>query len=502
MDDTTNTHSAARRGLTRAAWVLIAVAVGLGLAARLWAIAVAPQTAYLYDHLSNMGWGTYAVEHGPWRMYDLPAGQPLVVRKQAQRSGEFRNTIGFNAHACNYPPLSVYFFWIQGLIWHGLDSEIVTLQPPVSSRVIDTRVSRLADAFPGIVFDFFLAWGVMCLVRQLHGTRRSPILESIAFSITILAPPIFLDSAFWNQADSWIACMLVWTLVHLMRGRLILSGVLFGLALVTKPQAVLFGPVLVYVFFSLRFMNGGTWRRALELWKPAVVAVLVALFIATPFMIADAGRDSNPDGAWRWFKRSYIGTLGAESYQRTTLNAFNFWWLDKLSQGMPPTELSRQREFFQKSESPNKKLLGLRKGTLGKLMLGLSIVGAWLLCGRKWRWERVSWPVCGFLVMLAAFALPISVHERYVYYCIPFLIALACWEKKWIVPLLALLAVGTFEMTSYRWVSPPKLYGPDDWARTFSALLAVLTVLSLVYSYLVLFPRALVDDGGGKGGIR
>lgn len=486
---------------SRAFWHVILISLALGIVARIVAVLVAPQTSYLPDHISNMGWSTYAVQHGPWSVYDLPKNQPLVARV-LDCNGQLGQTVRLNAHACNYPPLSVYLFWFQGLVWHALDDEIVTLQPsprlrqnfnltqPVSSRVVDTRASRFADALPGILFDFLLAWGVALLVRTLRPERRRRMLEALAFAITILAPPIFLDSAFWNQADSWITCLLVWCLVFLMRQRLIAVGLIYGVAIMTKPQAVLFAPVFVYVFFALRFVPGGTWRRALELWKTGVVALVVVAFVAAPFMIADARSEANPDGAFRWFKRSYLGTLGAESYQRTTLNAFNVWWLDLLSQGSPPTDRVGQQAFFRKLYSPDETLLGLRKGLLGKLLLGAGVVLAWLLCARKWRWAPRSWPACTFVILLAAFTLPISVHERYIYYCVPFLIALAVYEKKWILPLIGLLLVGTFEMTSFGWASLQNIYAPGSTARGASGFLAVLTVLSLLYAYIVLIPRA------------
>lgn len=486
---------------SRLQWLLILIALAVGIAARIVAVLIAPQTSYLPDHISNMGWSTYAVQHGPWRIYELPANQPLVVRMRDGRTGRVGETVGLNAHACNYPPLSIYLFWLQGAVWHALDNNPITQRPspyivrnfgvtdPVTSRVVDTRASRFADALPGIVFDFLLAWGVAGLVRALRPRRRSATLEVLAFAITILAPPIFLDSSFWNQADSWITCLLVWCLVFLMRERLVVAGLLYGVALMTKPQAVLFAPVFVYVFFALRFMPGGTWRRALSLWKTAVTALVIVGFIAAPFMIADASREANVDGAFRWFQRSYLGTIGAERYQRTTLNAFNIWWLDLLAQGMPQERGDVGR--FLDAGAP---LLGRSKATVGKALLALGIVLAWVLSARKWRWTAQSWPVCTFVILLAAFVLPTSVHERYIYYCIPFLVALAVHERKWIVPLVVLLVVGTAEMTSFRWAT--EVFAPGSAGRNASGLLAVLTVLSLLYSYVVLLPKGKPADVG------
>ena len=483
-------------------WIVI-VAIFFALTARGICIGVAPLNAYVRDHISNMGWGTYGVEHGPWNMYDMPANQPLIVLTRDPRAGHPRNRIDLNPHALNYPPLGAYLYWIQGLLWHSLDHQTVTLHPspqlareygltgPVTSRVIDTPVSRFCDAFPGVVFDFLLAWGAAALVRELLRQRRNPILEALAFAIVLLAPPIFLDSAYWNQADSWIACWLTWCVVFLMRGWLVRAGVIFGLALMTKPQAVLFGPVLAYVFFALRFEAGGTWRKALALWKWAAAALLVVMLIALPFMIADGRDERNPAGAWRWFKRSYLGTIGGDQYSRTTLNAFNVWWLDMLAQGPLPRAESHQRDFFQRLLSVDETRLGIKKETAGKAMLAAAIVLAWLLCARRWRWDRPSWPVCAFLVTLAAFTLPTSVHERYIYYCLPFLIALVMYEKRWAPPLLALLLVATFEMTSYDWASIRNLYGDDGFTRLSSGLLAVLTVTSLLYSYAAIVPRGM-----------
>jgi len=479
-------------------WSLLLTGLLLALAARISALLIAPQDSYLPDHISNMGWSTYAFQHGPWRVYELPANQPLVVRVGDPRSGRVGETVRLNAHACNYPPLSIYLFWLQGAVWHALDPREVTARPspalvrrfgvrgPVTSRVVDTPASRFADALPGIICDFLLAWGVAALVGRLRPKAPPGGRQLLAFFITLLAPPIFLDSAFWNQADSWVSCLLVWCLVFLLRERLPVAGLLYGAALMTKPQAILFAPVLLYIFAALRFMPGGSWRRALALWKAAAAALLVVALLAAPFVLHDARDPQNPDGALRWFKRSYLGTIGSARYNQTTLVAFNLWWLDLLAREAPaaPGELRRLLDA-------DRPLLGVSKATFGKALLVLSIVLTWVLCARKWSFRSESWPVCAFLVLLAAFVLPTGVHERYVYYCLPFLIALAAHRPAWSPPLLALLLVGTFEMTSFRWVGlwSGELFRPGNAARPLSGVLAALTVLSLLYSYAVLLPR-------------
>ncbi len=490
-----------------AAWLTptrlgVGALVVAGLVARLIAILAAPQTSYLPDHKSIMGWSEYAWRHGPWAIYDKPAGDVVLVRRVDPRSGQTADVPERDPFSCNYPPLSGYVFAIQGAVWQMLDHDVKALPIPEETalragldpsqryRVIDTRASRLAGAVGGVAFDFVLACGVAALVRTLSSARRR-WREILAFGIVLLAPPIFLDSAFWTQVDSWITCLLVWCLVMLMRRRWLLAGVLYGAALMTKPQAILFGPVYVYVFFALRFMQGGTWRQALQLWKTAVMALVVAAIIALPVMLHDGASPTNQDGVFRWFKRSYTGTIGAERFKRSTFSALNIWWLDMLTHGPPPREREAYREWQERAYGVDQTVLGLRRDRLGLLLLSVGILTTWAGCARKYRWSADSWPVVVYLTLFAAFFLPTAAHERYIYYCIPPVIALAVHSWVWIFPAAVLVLVGTFEMTQFLWMRA--IHDPD--VRIRSALLALLVVAAFVYSLIALIPRSKAATG-------
>ena len=471
---------------------LVLAAAAAGLIIRLICVFVAPQNSYLPDHIMFMGWSDHAFETAPWRIYEQPAGafvKARVFHPRAQRVVEIPHGIPI---ACNYPPLSAYAMWLQAGIWRVLDWQAepfefpeaqlrqAGIDPAVRYRAIDTTASRFAAASVAVICDFLLAWGVVALLRAVT-TRRQPWRDALAFSLTILAPPVFLDSSFWTQVDSWITCLLVWCLVTLIRRRFVLAGVLYGAALMTKPQAILFGPVFVYIFFALRFMPGGSWRAALSLWKTAVVAVAVVAVIALPVTLSDWGRAGNDDGPLRWFQRSYVETIGSDLYQRTTFSALNLWWLHMLAQ-WPPAEGATVGEWRSAALSLDNTLLGIPAAAAGKALLGLTIIATWVLCARRWRWRETSWVACAYVVLLAAFTLPTAVHERYIYYCIPLAIALAIQARVWIFPAAALTLVGTFEMVQFLW-----LRAIDDPAvRMRSGLLATLTVAALVYSLVVL----------------
>ncbi|HMQ16840.1 MAG TPA: hypothetical protein PKC49_12790, partial [Phycisphaerae bacterium] len=460
-----------------------------------------------------MGWSQYAFERGPWRIYDLPAGQPLIVRIRTPQGETVERAVS-NRHACNYPPLSAYVFWAQGAVWSAIEPRVLPVPAQfeggaVSSRwtrVIDTPASRLANAAPSIVLDFVLAWGVAALVGALR-PAPSAVRRALAFAVTLLAPPVIMDSSFWNQADSWLAAGLVWSVALLVQGRWTLAGAAYGAALMTKPQAVLLLPVLVYVALALRCAPHGTWSSAAAMLRFAAVAVLVVLLVAAPFMVNDAYAEDNPHGAWRWLQRSYIGTISSPLYERTTLSAFNLWWIDLLAQGRPGPG------GWEPLWDPRVIVAGLSKAAWGKLLLAAALLGAASLCAWRWRWSRTTWVALAAVTLLAAFALPTRVHERYVYFCIPFLLAMAMLRRWWVVPAALMLVVGTFEMTSFRWAGLARLYEPDGVAWAGSLLLAVCTVVSLGLSLALLAAekasrheetlttdRRAVQAGGPVGG--
>lgn len=458
--------------------IVLAGGLILGTFARAISLEYAPQYGYLPDHVSFMGWSEYAFQNGPWRLYDLAAGQTLAVRMPEAGGGG--TAVWYpNRHACNYPPLSAYVFWFQGATWSLMDPQVVPVPNETGrdTRVINTRASRVAGAMPSMFADLLLAWGTACLVGAML-PQASAVRRSLAFSMTFLAPPVFLDSAFWNQADAWIAALMVWFLVLLIGARWVWAGVLLGAALMTKPQAILLAPLLVFVLLALRFMPAGSWRRSASLVKTAVAALITILVIAAPCMLHDAGAANNPAGAWRWLARSYVETIGSDLYNRTTLNAFNIWWIDLvLQRPAGPAE-------WRRAWDPSVPLLGLAKSTWGGLLLATSLMlGAWS-CAKRWRWTHASWVIFAAVCLLAAFALPTKVHERYVYFCIPPLIALACFRAAWLPPLLGMVVVGTFEMVSFRWLAGI-MDDPAHPTRNISLGLALITVASLSYSLIV-----------------
>lgn len=467
-------------------------AVVVGLAVRGLAVWLAPQHAFLYDHIDYMVWSEWAVEHGPTRLYDLPEHELVNVRFPPSDAASAGITPYPGHNPCDYPPLSGYIFWMQGLLWHVTDREVLTLPvgpdldryaefhgKSATSRVVNTVPARAVNAAVPILADLLLAWGVLRLVGVLRKAARVGRPELAAFTITWLAPPVFLNSAFWTQMDSCVTCLLVWCVYLLASGRFGWSGLCYGAALMVKAQAILLAPVFVFVFIALRFRRGGSWRRAAQLWKTLAATVVIVAALAAPYAIAGRG---HPQGGWlRWCERSFVAPIRRQ-YPYTTIKALNVWWLDFLLQKQAPRALN--------PASPT--LGGVSKQTAGQIALTLAIVISAGLSAWRWRWATQAWIAFAFLVLLGAFVWPTRVHERYFYYCLPFLIAMAFVYRRWIPVLVALLVVGTFEVTWFLWLAPPSA-APDAPAQSrpaavWSLLLALLTLASFVYAWLALLP--------------
>lgn len=469
------------RGRVRTALITILV---LGIVVRGVAVWLAPMRSYVPDHLDNMAWSDYAFTHGPHRIYEFAELTPYLVRYRAD-DGSAADSIMLVPHACNYPPLSAYVFWLQGALWHAVDSDVRTVNAPpglpfssVSTRTLDTLTARAVQAVPACLFDIPLALGVAAIVAALRGASRWGGREIAAFTVTLLAPPVFLNSAFWGQADSWITCWLVWVVHALLRRQFVVGGLLLGAALMTKPQAILLAPVLAWWLASLRWGEGGSWARVASAWKFVAATVVAVGVITAPFMLAD--RD-HADGPLRWFERSYAATIGAEDYERTTLNAFNVWWLEWMARGATPDGLA--------SDAP---LLGTTKKRVGLGLLALGVAVSVLVVAWRHRFSGPALVALTALTLLAAFLLPTEVHERYIYYCVPFfgmLAVMSPWRWGW--PLVVLVIVATGEMTAFLWVGRAE----SAAVRGVTTAMAAAALLCLVYAWTAI--AASRRAGGG-----
>ncbi len=330
----------------------------------------------------------------------------------------------------NYPPLGLYLIYLEGLVHRFLDPETVA----------NTAVARAVfDAF-AFLCDIILALGVWRLGAMMFGPRAG----GIACIVVYLLPPLWLDSCWWSQTDSWILAPAVWMVWAMVRRRWLTAGLVWGLALALKPQAILLAPLWAFAWVAslTRGWREGTGAaRGREPWRIAgavVMAIVVLNITALPFWLTSGHA---------WFRESYLRNLKEEG-PHTTLKAFNIWYVDLL---------------LTYDTDVHATIAGVEKDTWGKLLglggLALSVVLAW----------RSRLPPAQRLVpltalwLLAVVMLPTRVHERYLVMCLPFLVVTAVGARRLWPGLIGLIVVATFQLLVYHWLP----LGADAWSRKY-----------------------------------
>ncbi|MDF2927735.1 MAG: glycosyl transferase family protein [Paenibacillaceae bacterium] len=192
----------------------------------------------------------------------------------------------------DYPPGYIYILYIlgklQGLFHLGFDS----------------KGMLLLMKLPAMLADLVTAW-------LLFRLARSKLHPGAAFGLALLYvfnPAVLVNSAVWGQVDSFFTLFLMITLAAVTAGKLERAGILFALAVLVKPQALIFTPALLFGFWK-----AGSWKR---FGKSVAYGIGVFLAGILPFSFA-----LKP---W-WIIELYSETL--MSYPYATLNAFNLYAL-------------------------------------------------------------------------------------------------------------------------------------------------------------------------------
>lgn len=382
------------------AGILIRIAVILSPYAQRW------------DHHEYVIWGQRMIEEGPLQLYD---GLPPIGRIANPKSGVIGSPQGFNRQRCNYPPLAGYVMYLEASALRSLDADMAS----------NTREARLCFIGLTALADLILAAGCMTIARRLGASRTTQL---VAFGAIALGPPFIIDSAYWGQTDSRVLAPLAWMVWCMMDRRWITAGVIWGVALGLKTQAVVAAPIWIAALLLT-----GRWRVI----AGGLAALIVLLTVGLPFTLASG---------WGWFDRAFVHNL-LDAYPRTTLNAFNVWYLDLL---------------LSENDDSTVRLLGITKDTWGKLLLfGSLLAGMIWSVRRRWR-DGSSIVLFSSAALLLTVMLPTRVHERYLLLPLPFLIAATGLRKHLWWGLGPLMVAATLQLLTPLWMPPQRV--PPRWA--------------------------------------
>ncbi|MBQ8135929.1 MAG: glycosyltransferase family 39 protein, partial [Clostridia bacterium] len=205
----------------------------------------------------------------------------------------FYQSVGF----CDYPPGYLYILWLLGFIGHFFGG-----------------TSVLLVKLPSILADL----GICAVLYRMAGERKTQgLLLSLLYAFSPLA---ICAGAAWGQGDSVMTLLLLLVVYAGMREKWQLALPLYGLAVLVKPQSLMFGPLgLAAAILSLvKAQKSGEGQKTLREFVTGLLAMcgLMAALVL-PFCIGQGGVT--------WLFDLYGNTMG--SYSHATVNACNLYFL-------------------------------------------------------------------------------------------------------------------------------------------------------------------------------
>lgn len=317
-------------------WLIAAMAAALIF--RLWVAIKVP--GYVNDIKTFMYWADRAYQNGVQHFYE---------------EGVF----------ADYPPGYVYILYVLAAIksWFSINP--------------DTSGATLLFKLPAIVADLVSSW----LIYRFAKTKLNPAAAAGLALLYVWNPAIWINSAGWGQVDSFFTLFLIMAISSMAGERLERGGIWFALAVLIKPQALIFAPVVLLAYWHKR-----DWKRALLSVAYGIIAFLV---FAAPFFLTNGGLIGVIE--------LYKATLS--SYPYATLNAFNLYALT--GGNWAPLESS---------------WLALSYKTWGNIAIALAVIAAlWFsFKGKPKRNLGISYFIAIILITIV-FLFATKMHERYLF---------------------------------------------------------------------------------------
>lgn len=221
-----------------------------------------------------MAWGNMVIEQGPQNFYT---------------SGAF----------ADYPPGYMY-------LCGALAGICKLLGIPYG-----TDAMALLFKMPSTFADLATVYLLYRLAKKTRLGERGALIIAGAYAFT---PTLMFVSGAWGQIDSVLALIIALTIWLLQGDKRILAGAVYGLGILMKPQALMFGPILAVAFVLDIIDHRAQWKKKLIETVLAVIAALAVLFVLSlPF--------KGSQDTW-WLIGKYRST--ASSYHYVSIEAFNF----------------------------------------------------------------------------------------------------------------------------------------------------------------------------------
>ena len=404
----------------RAAATLAVIVAGCVL--RLLLVLAAPRWAFPGDHAANLIWGMGAADRGLSRVYSLATEDFPTLQGTYFPDLVKRETLWVPPGMVgppNHPPMTLTLYAVQARLARWT----------VSPLVLNTTGTRVVTAVTHGVFEILLALATGWLAAWFWGTTAG----RRAAAVTWLFPPLALNAAFWGQVDTVFLAPAVLSVALLVRARWGLAGAASAIAVLVKPQGLLLAPIVLFAAFAVDAGGVRPGPRAVlaRLGRFLVAGLLVGSVISLPWILSSG---------FGWIDHCYRANI-VNAYPLTTLKAFNVWFLDLLRLDSTPDLIA----------DSSARLLGASKDLWGRVLVSAALLVSALLARRRCGAQSVGVVVFAALWLWSTFIWPTRVHERYIVYCMPFVIVLAVGRRRFVPALAGLLLVGVAEHTWNIW---------------------------------------------------
>ena len=199
----------------------------------------------------------------------------------------------------DYPPGYMYVLFLVGKL------------KAMFSLGNDSRQFLTLIKLPAILADMATVVLVYRLAEKRGGGRYA-LVPALLYGFN---PAIIVNSAAWGQVDAVFTLFIALSVLLLSGQRLAGAVVAFTVALLIKPQALIFSPLLIGAVMR-RLSSERNTRNVIKLAACAAAGIAAFTLGVLPFALTK--------GPW-WIFSHYRATLA--SYPYATLNAFNLFAL-------------------------------------------------------------------------------------------------------------------------------------------------------------------------------
>ena len=217
------------------------------------------------------------------------------------------------------------FYWAAGHDWYDYPPGYMLFLGGYSAVLnlfrLDTGsvLGIFLYMFPAVVADLALSLLLMNFARRQRINNAGAL---ILGGLVFMNPALLFLTGAWGQIDSILTFWLVVSFLLLLdrkpgqpdRNR-ILSGAVFGLAVMTKWQALMFGPVYAIAhLFLIRWNGKEIWSDLGGTVLSALSAIVVILLISLPF---------RGNEGLLWFVERFLSA--SSHYDYATVEAYNYF---------------------------------------------------------------------------------------------------------------------------------------------------------------------------------